>query len=95
MSAQLAPRLDAAERRHVLRLVERTVADCARAIDRATGQYETRDQQNALAMTILDGLSVAVLFAHYPEPRQAEIAANLHANHVVLRLAQAFKRPVQ
>jgi hypothetical protein len=89
------PALTAAEGRHIKRLVEKTIKDCGMAIDRATGQYETINEQNALAMTILDGLTVAVLMAHHPEKQKAEIAANLHANHVVMRLAQAFKRPVQ
>jgi hypothetical protein len=69
------PALTAAEGRHIKRLVEKTIKDCGMAIDRATGQYETINEQNALAMTILDGLTVA--------------------DHVVMRLAQAFKRPVQ
>ncbi len=92
MAGLTAVELSSAEQRHVRRLVDKTIAKCANEIDAACRSYDQQSQQRALALTVLDGLTLAVITGFFPDLKDAEQALGLHGQHCLMRLAQLAKK---
>jgi hypothetical protein len=83
--------LEGAEARRRKRLFDRAVKTAIDAIDDACRRLAgDANDERALAMSVVDWLTTAVIIGHGRQAAQCEVLANLHAHHVVTRLAQHF-----